>query len=166
MGVEYWPFKDEPTGAKIHKNLFYGFGDSGSLAGSFLGYHSRDEAIRAIRQEDYPGDMEIGTTAEQLGDSAVTVLSGQEYVDRLKFIEGNDDISDFGEWSVPPTKVYKRDMGWQGAYVILANSYEEAFESFKYGRTSNTAMELEEFKSRFEEFDITGGIVIETAGDF
>lgn len=164
-----WPFKDDSTGAKIYKTRFYGFGDSGFLAGDFAGYDLREQAVTAI-QAIFDG-LEIGTKPEHLGEYGVTVLSGEEYVNRLKYIcgcgiLGNNDISEYGSWSEPPTKVYTRDMCYAGAYVVLANSYEEALELMKVRNRKYRDMGLEEFKTHFEEEDIHNGMVVETVGDF
>lgn len=93
--MEKWPFHDESTGAKIHEAMFYGFGDSGYIAGSFEGYTTREAAIKDISEgaEDVSW---IGTKPEDLGSEAITVLSGREYVDRLKTL---DELSVYGNWS-------------------------------------------------------------------
>jgi hypothetical protein len=74
-------FQDESSGAKIEMHLFYGFGDSGSIAGRFSGYATRELATANIVAEWT--DMDIGSTPGDLGMYAVTVLSGQEFVDEL-----------------------------------------------------------------------------------
>lgn len=102
---EIWPFHDEASGAKIQENRFYGFGDSGSLAGSFEGYETRDAAIddilRIYNDESGYGwkREEIGTQPWHLSEFATTVLSGREFVERLKVIERHHDISIYGHWS-------------------------------------------------------------------
>lgn len=98
-----WPFFDESSGAKIQRDKFYGFGDAGGIAGSFDGYDSRREAISAI-MEDYEvqfieADSYFGVNPEDLGDNCVTVLTGEEYVNRLRFISGEDEpLYLFGYW--------------------------------------------------------------------
>ena len=161
-----WPFKDEATGAKVYKDRFYGFGDSGSMAGSFAGYDTREEAIRKIKV-DY-ADCELGTKPDHLGEYAITVLSGEEYVERLRDIckEGGC-LMDYGSWSSPPTKAYVRDQAYKGAYIVLSDSYEKAHEAMK-NRNPRVYkdMSLDDFKKAFEEIDISNGIVLETVGDF
>lgn len=95
---EIWPFHDEPSGAKIQEGLYYGFGDSGFLAGSFDGYISRDDAIKDIAEgaEDVSW---IGTKPEQLGAEAITVLSGREYIDYLRVIMPEEGELFYGKWS-------------------------------------------------------------------
>jgi hypothetical protein len=94
-----WPFKDLASGARIYKDRFYGFGDAGGLAGSFEGYETREEAINHIKTEYEEG--ELGTKPEDLGSYGITVLSGEEYVNRLKTILGDNETleSMFGSWS-------------------------------------------------------------------
>jgi hypothetical protein len=95
-----WPFHDEPTGAKIYEAMFYGFGDSGFLAGSFEGYTTREAAIKEISEgaEDVSW---IGTKPEQLGSEAITVLSGREYIDRLTVLTQDEPegVLFYGKWS-------------------------------------------------------------------
>lgn len=97
---EKWPFHDESTGANIHEAMFYGFGDSGYIAGNFCGYLSRESAIKDI-SEGADDVSWIGTKPEDLGNEAITVLSGREYIDRLKVIQDGDDlgITIYGKWS-------------------------------------------------------------------
>lgn len=98
-----WPFFDDASGAKIQKDKFYGFSDAGGLAGSFSGYDTRREAIADIMDKYdihfIEADSYFGATPEDLGDNAVTVLSGEEYVNRLKFICGDlQPLSFYGYW--------------------------------------------------------------------
>jgi hypothetical protein len=86
-------FKDETSGAEVEMHLFYGFGDSGSLAGSFAGYPTREAAIVDINKE-WP-DVVCGTKPEDLGHMAIAVLSGQEFVDELK---KRGILDDLGYW--------------------------------------------------------------------
>lgn len=102
---EVWPFLDECSGCQVQENLYYGFGDSGYIAGSFAGYISREHAIYDIKKQG-DGDywFDIGTKPTDLGSCAVTVLSGREYVDRIKEIHLNDsDVENplelYGQWS-------------------------------------------------------------------
>lgn len=97
---ENWPFHDEPTGAKLQEGLYYGFGDSGFLAGRFDGYITREDAIKDI-SEGAEDTSWIGTKPEDLGHEAITVLSGREYIDRLIALEkeGNEPVSFYGTWS-------------------------------------------------------------------
>lgn len=74
-------FFDEQSGATLKLNRYYGFGDAGSLAGSFEGYATLDEAIQDIRKE-YPEDQ-LGTAPEQLGEVAICILSGTQFAERL-----------------------------------------------------------------------------------
>lgn len=160
-----WPFKDESTGAKVYKDKFYGFGDSGFLAGSFAGYDSREEAVRKI-QAEYP-DCELGLKPEDLGSYGVTVLSGDEYVNRLRVVsDPGGCLMDYGSWSTAPTKAYIRDSNWKGAYIILADSYQEAHEAMKRRVAAYKDLSLDDFKKAFEEIDIANGMVLETVGDF
>ncbi len=160
-----WPFLDESTGAKIYPDRFYGFGDSGSLAGSFGGYILRIKAIKEI-QKEYE-DCELGTQPTDLGSYAITVLSGEEYVNRLKEIVEDEgaDLSCYGKWSTAPKKLYLYDADWKGAVIILADSYDEAFQSFKYRYPKSVKMNFAKFTNHFEEIDIMKGMVVLTQGD-
>jgi hypothetical protein len=98
--AEVWPFHAIFIGQnfKLLADRFYGFGDAGGLAGSFDGYTSREEAVKAIKAEY--GIDEIGTEPDHLGDYATSVLSGREFIDRIYTI-GEDDVSflfDYGYW--------------------------------------------------------------------
>ena len=74
-------FYDEQSGATLAMDRYYGFLDSGGLAGSFDGYDSRAEVVAAMAAEFYVYD--VGTKPEQLGDSGICVLTGREYVNQL-----------------------------------------------------------------------------------
>lgn len=89
---EAWPFYVESCGIEIEENRFYGFGDAGGLAGSSKGYVNREEAIQDIvaRGQAYSAD-DCGTKPEHLGDYPVAVLSGREFVNRLKEIGEFDE---------------------------------------------------------------------------
>lgn len=99
--AENWPFLDEESGCEILETRFYGFSDSGGIAGGFQGYTNREDAINAIRNEYELMECQIGTDAADLGGYAVTVLSGREFVDQLYWLcEGNrNQLTDFGRWS-------------------------------------------------------------------
>lgn len=86
-------FFDEESGQTISLHRFYGFYDAGGLAGDSNGYLTREEAISAIRQEY--DESSIGTSPEQLGDAAVCVLSGEEFVAQLQRI---DEIAAYGRF--------------------------------------------------------------------
>jgi hypothetical protein len=99
---EVWPFLDFSSGMKIQENLFYGFGDSGSMWAE--DHSTADECIKEIRKvfdDSYLGN--IGTTPEELGDAAVTVLSGRQFIDQLYYLcdynKGN--LDEYGQWSKP-----------------------------------------------------------------
>jgi hypothetical protein len=85
-------FKDESSGAEIEMHQYYGFGDSGSLAGSFQGYPTREAAVEAIKKDH---DCELGLTPDDLGHYAIAVLSGQEFVDELA---KRGILNDVGYW--------------------------------------------------------------------
>ena len=96
---EAWPFYSIDSGAKVHENRFYGFGDSGSMAGEFSGYETVELAIEdmeknGLRKNDY------STDPVDLGGFSVAILSGRQFVDQLYFIvDGNlDSFSSFGSW--------------------------------------------------------------------
>jgi hypothetical protein len=70
---EGWPWFDEQSGLFVYEKLFYGFGDSGSMAG--YDYPTREDAIEYVKKEYEMTEDQIGTKPEQLGDCAVTVSS-------------------------------------------------------------------------------------------
>lgn len=79
--AESWPFIDTDCGCHIKEDHYYGFGDSGSMWTSFDGCKTAEEAIAEIKKDW--SDVDIGTNPEDLGYSAVTVLTGRQFVDRL-----------------------------------------------------------------------------------
>lgn len=76
-------FWDEQSGIDIKRERFYGFGDAGGIAGGGQGHETREAAIHAVMADDDCSEAVIGVKPDQLGDNAVTVLSGDEYVQRL-----------------------------------------------------------------------------------
>lgn len=84
-------FYDETSGLWLKGHRYYGFYDAGGLAGDSDGYPTRESAIEAIGQEH--DKSAIGTLPEQLGDAAVTVLSGNEFIAQLQKI---DRLSTYG----------------------------------------------------------------------
>jgi hypothetical protein len=85
-------FFDESSGADLKPDRFYGFGDAGGIAGSFDGYATADEAVAAIAP-DY------GTPArgrEHLGDAAIAVMSGREYVAAVHDLGGDQGYLAYG----------------------------------------------------------------------
>ncbi len=99
---EKWPWKDE-CGCAIYEDQYYGFFDSGGVAGSFIGYLTARHAFMSILASGEghwkPEDITIG--AEHLGEAAVAIMSGREYINKLYEIAGDDDIEGiFGNsWS-------------------------------------------------------------------
>lgn len=87
-------FFDEPSGATLSMDRYYGFCDAGGLAGSFDGYESVGHAIAAIGSEN-GGPMDISCSPDDLGSFQVCVLTGQQYVDRIKQV---DTLSTYGHF--------------------------------------------------------------------
>lgn len=92
--TEKWPFHDESTGFLIHENLFYGIGDSGSMAA--WEKPTREEAIEEVKRVYEMTDAQIGTSGKDLGEYAVTVLNGREYVEELK---ERGILGEIGHWN-------------------------------------------------------------------
>lgn len=86
-------FRDEQSGHTIKLHRFYGFGDAGGLAGDADGYPTRELAIQAIGQEHEKSA--IGTSPTELGEVAICVLSGAEFVARLQQI---DNLAEYGRF--------------------------------------------------------------------
>jgi hypothetical protein len=76
---------DEQSGATLFLDRYYGFGDAGSLAGSFDGYSSSTEALIDIL-EQYPRES-LSTDPEQLGEVSICVLTARQYVERRRELE-------------------------------------------------------------------------------
>lgn len=91
---EKWPYHDESTGYKIQENLFYGFGDSGSMY--CANFKTREEAIAYIKEHHGLEDSEISTVPLDLGGVSVVVLSGREYVDELI---NRGLVDELGKWA-------------------------------------------------------------------
>jgi hypothetical protein len=87
-------FFDESSGATLHMDRYYGFADGGGLAGSFDGYDSYLGAAIAIKAEY--GDDDTSTDPKDLGDVAICIITGQQYIDRLKKVGGEANIGVFG----------------------------------------------------------------------
>jgi hypothetical protein len=83
-------FFDETSGANIQRDRYYGFCDSGGLAGKFEGYATRQECIDHCTRGWF-GD--ISGQPEELGAVAVCALSGEEFVNRLMQV---DELSEYG----------------------------------------------------------------------
>ena len=90
-------FYDEQSGATLHMDRFYGFGDAGGIAGSFDGYDNMLGALVAIRAIHEGADVDISSDPKDLGVSNVCVLSGQQYVDQLKQFGSLEDYGHFVE---------------------------------------------------------------------
>lgn len=86
-------FRDEQSGHTIMLHRFYGFGDAGGLAGDADGYPTRELAIQAIGREH--DKSAIGTLPAELGEVAICVLSGAEFVARLQQI---DNLAEYGRF--------------------------------------------------------------------
>lgn len=83
-----WPFISHDMGA-IHKDKWYGFGDAGSLTGE---YESREAGINHIMEEYL---MQVSTDPEDLGEVSICLLTGEQFVARLRQV---DDISTYGQF--------------------------------------------------------------------
>jgi hypothetical protein len=96
---EVWPFNMRDTTALLAEDRFYAFGDSGGIGGTDDGYATREEAVQAMKDDDTD---DVGTTADQLGQSVITVLSGREYIDAVYALVkgGSGDMEDYGTWSL------------------------------------------------------------------
>lgn len=106
---EMWPWLDRQSGVSICEDRYYGFCDSGGLWGDPTGYESAATAQRAVAAD--MNDASWSQRPQDLGEVAVCVLSGRQYVDRLYEICGpngpfgvSDSLGDHGNWSqlVPP----------------------------------------------------------------
>jgi len=74
-----WPFHDETSGYDLKENLYYGFGDSGSMY--CANFPSKEGAIAYIKIHHEMKVEEIGTEPGQLSEYAVVVMSGSEFVE-------------------------------------------------------------------------------------
>lgn len=85
-----WPFIERSTGRAIHQNLYYGFYDSGGICDGE--YETEAMALAMI---DVDGS--VSTSPEDLGEVAVCILTGQQFIDRLTAL-GIDEAT-YGNWS-------------------------------------------------------------------
>ncbi|BCG50279.1 hypothetical protein [Ralstonia phage RP13] len=99
---EFWPFHDETSGAYIQENKYYAFGDAGGLAGSFDGYDNLQQCVDAVSEDHDSSDFTY--KRDELGSSAITILTGREFVNRLYELGGTQD---YGKWSEHGTPISK-----------------------------------------------------------
>lgn len=117
---EVWPWLDRQSGAAIHEDRWYGFCDSGGLWGGTHGFATLDDALCAARKEMRAA--QCSSRPQDLGEIAVCVLSGREYVDRVYEVcarEG-ETLADYGNWTSaeqPPAR---------GPYMLAMDKLQEA----------------------------------------
>jgi hypothetical protein len=87
-------FFDEESGATLEMDRYYGFSDSGGIAGSHEGYPTAGHAIAAIGEE-YGAPVDISCSPEDLGSFQIAVITGQQYVDRIQAV---DVLSTYGHF--------------------------------------------------------------------
>lgn len=122
---EMWPWLDRQSGVSICEDRYYGFCDSGGLWGDPTGYESAATAQRAVAAD--MNDASWSQRPQDLGEVAVCVLSGRQYVDRLYEICGpngpfgvSDSLGDYGNWSQPETAPAR------SPYMLATDKLQEA----------------------------------------
>ena len=94
--LENWPFLDSDSGKEIHKDMYYGFYDSGGFIGP---YKVKIEFILDLLETFDITKKDVSMLPEDLGGVLCCLLTGRQYIDQLYVINGGDDIFDHGSWT-------------------------------------------------------------------
>lgn len=95
---ESWPFilvDDCTDGMEIHDDKYYGFEETGGVLDN-KGYDTAQEVIDVAVNSYELGEEDYSTEPEDLGACSVCVLTGRQFIDRIKVLE--NDLEDYGHW--------------------------------------------------------------------
>lgn len=98
---EIWPFIDHSSNQKIKEDVFYGFSDAGGTASSEVEFKSSQEAVDYLTELYEFQAEDMSTDPNDLGNVACCVLSGRQFIDKLRLINTTEGELEFGEWSQP-----------------------------------------------------------------